>query len=71
VDIYPLFGADLRNTILHLRAPDEAGWHAALEASPAEFVVTSLGSKEDDWTRTSPAFTETMRAEPLVIYARR
>jgi len=71
VDTYPLFGADLRNTILHLNAPDESSWHAALESSPAELIVTSVGSKEDDWTRTIPAFTEAMRAEPLVIYARR
>jgi hypothetical protein len=71
VDIYPLFGADLRNTILHLHAPDEQSWHAALEASPAELVVTSLGSKEDDWTRTSALFEEVAREEPLVIYARR
>ncbi len=71
VDIYPLFGADLRNTILHLHAPDEMSWHAALESSPAELVVTSLGSKEDEWTRTSTQFAEAARAEPLVIYVRR
>jgi hypothetical protein len=71
VDIYPLFGADLRNTILHLHAPDESSWQTALEASPAELVVTSLGSKEDEWTRTSAYFVEVERAEPLIIYARR
>jgi hypothetical protein len=71
VDIYPLYGADLRNTILHLRAPDELGWHAALESSPADLVVTSLGSKEDDWTRTSAEFVEVLRAEPLAVFARR
>jgi hypothetical protein len=71
VDIYPLFGADLRNTVLHLRAPDESSWHAALESSLAELVVTSLGSKEDDWTRTSLKFVEVVRSEPLAVFARR
>ena len=71
VDIYPLFGADLRNTVVHLHAPDELSWHTALEASPAQLVVTSLGSKEDDWTRTSLEFVEVVRAEPLAVFARR
>lgn len=71
VDIYPLFGADLRNTVVHLHAPDELSWHAVLESSSAELVVTSLGSKEDDWTRTSWEFVEVVRAEPLAVFARR
>ena len=71
VDIYPLFGADLRNTVVHLHAPDELSWHAALEASPAQLVVTSIGSKEDDWTWTSLEFVQVVRAEPLAVFARK
>jgi hypothetical protein len=71
VDIYPLFGADLRNTVLHLRAPDELAWHAVLQSSAAGLVVTSLGSKEDEWTRTSELFVEVIHAEPLAVFARR
>jgi hypothetical protein len=71
VDIYPLFGADLRNTVVHLHAPDELSWHTALESSPAQLVVTSLGSKEDDWTRTSLEFVEVVHAEPLAVFARK
>jgi hypothetical protein len=57
--------------VLHLRAPEELAWHAVLESSAAGLVVTSLGSKEDEWTRTSELFVEVIHAEPLAVFARR
>lgn len=71
VHVYPLFGVDLRNRIVHQAKPDAGQWQQGLEQQGVNLVVTSVGSKEDAWTRSDPQFREAFSGGYLVVYQRR
>jgi len=70
VDSYPLFGSDLRNTVISLAAYTAEEWARQLVESGADLVVTASGSPEEDWTRESGAFRELFRYESLIVWER-
>lgn len=71
VDTYPLFGADLRNTVIALAAYSASEWRNALADSGAELVVTAAGSPEEQWTSDSGDFVEVFRYDPWAVWERR
>ena len=71
VDTYPLFGADLRNTVIALAAYSASEWRNALADSGAELVVTATGSPEEQWTGESGDFVEVFRYDPWAVWERR
>jgi hypothetical protein len=71
VDTYPLFGADLRNTVIALAAYSAPEWRNALADSGAELVVTATGSPEEQWTSDSGDFVEVFRYDPWAVWERR
>jgi hypothetical protein len=71
VHIYPLFGVDLRNRIVHQVKPSQAQWEAGLDQQQVSLVVTDAGSKEDTWMRGDPLFGEAFASGYLVVYQRR
>lgn len=71
VHIYPLFGVDLRNPIVHQVKPSQAEWEVGLDQQKVSLVVTDAGSKEDTWMRGDPLFREAFAHGYLVVYQRR
>jgi hypothetical protein len=71
VDVYPLFGSDLRNTVFALPAYTAEQWRAQLAESGADMVVVSGGSPEEEWTRDSGDFVEVFRYESWIVYERK
>jgi hypothetical protein len=71
VDAYPLFGSDLRNTVISLAAYTPEDWSRALAESGADMVVTAAGSPEEEWTRGSGAFTEAYQYESWIVWERK
>jgi hypothetical protein len=68
VDTYPLFGADLRNTVISLAAYSAEEWDRQLAASGADLVVTAAGSPEEEWTRGSGGYTEVFRYDSWAVW---
>jgi hypothetical protein len=71
VDAYPLFGSDLRNTVLALGAYTAEQWRAQLADSGADLVVVASGSPEEEWTLASGDFVEVFRYESWIVYERK
>jgi len=71
VHIFPLFGVDLRNPIVHQVKPSAAQWQEGLDEQRVTFVVTDVGSKEDTWMRSDLSFREAFASGYLVVYQRR
>jgi hypothetical protein len=70
VDTYPLFGSDLRNTVISLAAYSAPEWDRALAESGAGLVVTAAGSPEEEWMRESGVFVEVFRYDPWTVWER-
>jgi len=68
LDVYPLFGSDLRNTVISLAAYSAEAWGRALAESGADLVVVAGGSPEEEWTRESGAFTEVFRYDSWSVW---
>jgi len=71
VHIFPLFGVDLRNRIVHQVKPSLAQWEAGLDQQQVSLVVTDAGSKEDTWMQADPFFGEVFSGGYLVVYQRK
>ncbi len=71
VDVYPLFGSDLRNTVLALPAYTAEQWRAQLAESGADLVVAASGSPEEEWTLASGDYVEIFRYESWIVYERK
>jgi hypothetical protein len=70
VDTYPLFGADLRNTVISLAAYSAGDWDRRLADADADLVVTAAGSPEEAWTRDSGDYTEVFRYDSWAVWER-
>jgi hypothetical protein len=70
VDSYPLFGADLRNTVISLAANSAETWDRQLAERAVELVVTAAGSPEEAWTRDSGDYTEVFRYDSWAVWER-
>jgi hypothetical protein len=71
VDTYPLFGSDLRNTVISLGAYSAQEWDRQLAVSGADMVVVASGSPEEQWTRDSGDFIEVFRYDPWMVWERK
>jgi hypothetical protein len=71
VDVYPLFGSDLRNTVFSLPAYTAEQWRDQLTESGADLVVVAAGSPEEEWTRDAGDYVEVFRYESWIVYERR
>ncbi|MBN2084313.1 MAG: hypothetical protein JW748_03745 [Anaerolineales bacterium] len=68
VDVYPLFGSDLRNTVLSPAAYSAEAWGRALAESGADLVVVAGGSPEEEWTRESGVFTQVFQYDSWSVW---
>jgi hypothetical protein len=71
VDVYPLFGSDLRNTVFSLPAYTAEQWRTQLAESGADLVVVAAGCSEEGWTRVSGNYEEVFRYESWIVYERK
>jgi hypothetical protein len=70
VDSYPLFGSDLRNTVISLPAYTAEDWRRDLAECGADMVVAAAGSPEEEWTSESGAFVEAFRYGTWAVWER-
>jgi hypothetical protein len=71
VDTYPLFGADLRNTVISLAAYSAQEWDRQLAERGVDLVVTAAGSPEEEWTRDSGDYVEVFRYDTWAVWERK
>jgi hypothetical protein len=70
VDAYPLYGSDLRNTVISLAGHTAGEWKQGLAESGADLVVVASGSPEEEWTRAAGDFAEAFRYENFLVWER-
>jgi hypothetical protein len=71
VDAYPLFGSDLRNTVISLAGYNAEDWSRGLEEQGADLVVAMSGSPEEEWMRAAGNFVEVFRYESYIVWERK
>jgi len=71
VDTYPLFGSDLRNSVISLAAYSAEEWDRQLAVRGAELVVVAAGSPEEAWTRDSGDYIEVFRYDSWVVWEKK
>jgi hypothetical protein len=71
IDIYALFGSDLRNRVVHMKAADKFEWRSLLDSSHVDMVIVAENTPEYEWTREDQDFLDGFSQEGRHIYERR
>jgi hypothetical protein len=71
VDAYPLFGSDLRNTVISFAASSAEEWSRQLLENGVDLVVTAGGSPEEEWTRSAGDYDAVFQYETWTVWERR
>ncbi|MCX6026212.1 MAG: hypothetical protein NTY23_08150 [Chloroflexi bacterium] len=68
--IYPLYGTDLRNRVIHVLSTDRDEWLATLAAQDVSIVIVNRETPPYSWTLAAGGFVEVVEDGAYVVFRR-
>jgi hypothetical protein len=68
--IYPLYGADFRNKVVHVLPANQDEWLAALESQDVSIVIVNRETPPYSWTVEGGGFVEIVEDGSYVVFRR-
>ncbi len=68
--IYPLYGTDLRNKVVHVLPTTQHDWLAVLRMEKVSIVIVNRGTPQYEWTQQSGEFAQVIEDVSYVVLKR-